>query len=137
MHICMAWQSHHFDWNRARAFLVTVEQGSLSAGARALGLTQPTLGRQVAALEKELGVTLFERVGQGLKLTESGHELVRHVKAMGEAADQLSLAASGQSQNLEGTVVISASDIEAVFMLPGVIEQIRIELPKTPKCSVS
>ena len=46
MHICMDWQSINFDWNRARAFLVTAEEGSLSAAARALGLTQPTLGRQ-------------------------------------------------------------------------------------------
>ena len=41
----MNWQSVTFDWNRARAFLVTAEEGSLSAAARALGLTQPTLGR--------------------------------------------------------------------------------------------
>ena len=59
----MEWQGVTFDWNQARAFLVTAEEGSLSAAARALGLTQPTLGRQVAALEVELGVSLFERVG--------------------------------------------------------------------------
>src|SRR5262245_33237145 len=53
MRICMDWRSVRFDWNRARAFLVTAEEGSLSAAARALGLTQPTLGRQVEALEKE------------------------------------------------------------------------------------
>ena len=45
-----------FDWNRARAFLVTAEEGSFSAAARALGTTQPTIGRQVAQLEEELGV---------------------------------------------------------------------------------
>lgn len=75
----MDWQSVNFDWNRARAFLVTAEEGSLSAAARALGMTQPTLGRQVTALEKELGVVLFERAGQGLILTPSGLELVDHV----------------------------------------------------------
>ena len=72
----MNWQSVTFDWNRARAFLVTAEEGSLSAAARALGLTQPTLGRQVSALEAELGVTLFERVGRSLELTQSGQELL-------------------------------------------------------------
>ncbi|HWV19472.1 MAG TPA: LysR family transcriptional regulator, partial [Devosia sp.] len=40
------------DWNQMRAFLATLEAGSLSGAARQLGLTQPTLGRQVAALEK-------------------------------------------------------------------------------------
>lgn len=65
MHDCMDWRNVNFDWNRARAFLVTAEEGSLSAAARALGVAQPTLGRQVTALEEELGVTLFERVRAG------------------------------------------------------------------------
>ena len=45
MHICMDWCAVKFDWNKARAFLVTAEEGSLSAAARALGMAQPTLGR--------------------------------------------------------------------------------------------
>ena len=56
----MEWRRLRFDWNRARAFLLTAETGSLSAAARALGTTQPTVGRQIAALERELGVVLFE-----------------------------------------------------------------------------
>ena len=80
MHLCMDWRSLHFDWNRARAFLVTAEEGSFSAAARALASTQPTIGRQVSALEEELGVTLFERIGTGLKLTASGLELLEHVR---------------------------------------------------------
>ena len=56
MHICMDWRAVKFDWNKARAFLVTAEEGSLSAAARALGMAQPTLGRQVDGLEQELGV---------------------------------------------------------------------------------
>ena len=56
----MNWPAISFDWNHARAFLATAEEGSLSAAERALDLTQPTLGRQVAALEDELGVMLFE-----------------------------------------------------------------------------
>ncbi len=59
------------DWNRIRAFLATAEEGSLSAAARTLGLTQPTLGRQVAALEEELGILLFERIGRSLVLTRA------------------------------------------------------------------
>ena len=55
----MNWNAINFDWNRARAFFVTVEEGSLSAAAKALNMSQPTLGRQVSALEKELGVSLF------------------------------------------------------------------------------
>jgi DNA-binding transcriptional LysR family regulator len=64
MHICMNWKSVKFDWNHARAFLVTAEEGTLSAAAKALGMTQPTLSRQVSALEAQMHITLFERVGQ-------------------------------------------------------------------------
>ena len=114
-----------FDWNRARAFLVTAEEGSLSAAARALKMTQPTLGRQVTALERELGVALFERRGRGLELTPSGLDLVEHVRAMGDAASRFSLSASGQSTSLEGTVCITTTDVTAVFVLPAIIEKLR------------
>src|SRR4028118_1613197 len=59
MHFRMDWRSVNFDWNRARAFLVTAEEGSLSAAARALGMAQPTLGRQVDALQDAPDVSLF------------------------------------------------------------------------------
>lgn len=121
----MDWRSIEFDWNRARAFLVTAEEGSLSAAARALNMTQPTLGRQVTALEKELGVALFERRGRGLELTPSGLELVEHVRVMGDAASRLSLSASGQSTSLEGNVCITATDVTAAFVLPAIIEKLR------------
>lgn len=119
----------NFDWNRARAFLVTAEEGSLSAAARALGMAQPTLGRQVAGLEEELGVTLFERVGRGLELTQAGHELLTHAKAMGDAAQEISLVASGQSEELEGTVSISATELYSIWVLPPIIEHLRDKAP--------
>ena len=75
----MDWKTINFDWNRARAFLVTAEEGSLAAAARALNMTQPTLGRQVAALEDELGVELFNRRGRGLELTPNG--IMRRIKS--------------------------------------------------------
>ena len=121
----MDWRSIQFDWNQARAFLVTAEEGSLSAAARALGLTQPTLGRQVAALEKSLGIQLFDRVNAGLTLTPTGVELLDHVKKMGEAANGLSLSATGLSSQLEGTVCISASESMAFFTLPPILKALR------------
>jgi DNA-binding transcriptional LysR family regulator len=121
----MDWRSVKFDWNRARAFLVTAEEGSLSAAARALGMAQPTLGRQVDALEEELGVILFERVGRGLTLTPGGLELLDHVRAMGDAANRVSLTAAGQSQSIEGTVCIAASEIHAALVLPPILAKLR------------
>lgn len=125
----MDWRSVGFDWNRARAFLVTAEQGSLSAGAKALAMAQPTLGRQVAALEKELGLKLFERRGRGLVLTPSGAALVDHVRAMGEAAGRLSPAAAGRSQDIEGSVRLSASEVVATYRLPAIVAALREQFP--------
>ena len=115
----------NFDWNRARAFLVTAEEGSLSAAARALGMTQPTLGRQVDGLEKELGVVLFERAGRGLVLTPGGLDLLDHVRHMGTAASDLSLTASGQSQSIDGTICITAGEAIAALLLPPIIVRLR------------
>lgn len=129
MRKCMDWRAVKFDWNRARAFLVTAEEGSLTAAARALGMAQPTLGRQVSALEEELGVVLFERVGRSLALTPSGRELLDHVRAMGDAAGRVSLAAGGQSQSITGLVRISANEIYSAFLLPPIVEQLRREAP--------
>jgi DNA-binding transcriptional LysR family regulator len=125
----MDWKSVKFDWNRARAFLVTAEEGSLSAAARALGMAQPTLGRQVDGLEQELGVALFQRVGRGLELTASGLELLEHVRAMGDAASRVSLSAFGQSQNIEGTICISVSEVYAALIMPPIIAKLRAQEP--------
>ncbi len=119
-----------FDWNRARAFLVTAEEGSLSAAARALDMTQPTVGRQVSALEAELGISLFERTNSGLVLTQSGADLMAQVKAMGEAATNLSRLASGHVETVEGSVCISATEMISAFVLPPIIEKLRNQWPK-------
>jgi DNA-binding transcriptional LysR family regulator len=125
----MNWNAVSFDWNQVRAFLATVEEGSLSAAARALGQTQPTLSRQVAGLEQDLGVTLFERGPRAMALTDAGVELVDHVRAMGEAATRLSLSASGHSQAIDGHVSVTATDMTATYLLPLVLTQLRDEAP--------
>ena len=125
----MNWQAAPFDWNQARAFLATAEAGSLSAAARNLGLTQPTLSRQVAALEAGLGVLLFERVGRSLSITPTGVELLDHFRAMGDAANKIALAASGQSQAIAGQVSITASDAFAVHFLPAILMRVRQVAP--------
>ncbi len=108
---------------------MTAEEGSLSAAAKALGMSQPTLGRQVDALESELDVTLFERVGRRLVLTESGADLLEHVRAMGEAASRVSMAATGQSQAVEGIVSVSASQSFSAHLLPPVLARLREVAP--------
>jgi len=125
----MNWQAVSFDWNQIRAFLATAEEGSLSAAARALGSTQPTVGRQIAALEDDLGVTLFERAGRSLIMTGAAQDLLEHVQAMGDAASRVSMVAAGQSEDIAGRVVITANDLMAAGYLPAVLAQLRHEAP--------
>ena len=117
------------DWNLALALLVTAETGSLSAAARTLGLTQPTLSRQIAAFEADLDCTLFERVGRKLVITETGQRLLEHARAMGEAAEAMKLAAAGQTQTIAGRVSISATDAYSAYILPEIVERIREVAP--------
>ena len=119
-----------FDWTLARAFLATAEEGSFSGAARRLRLTQPTLGRQVAALEQALGVVLFERTGRSMSLTEAGHDMLEHVQAMSDAADHMALIAAGRSQSIEGRVTITASDVMCTYVLPPVLRQLRQRAPR-------
>ncbi|QDC08394.1 LysR family transcriptional regulator [Oceanicola sp. D3] len=119
-----------FDWNQARAFLAVAETGSLSAAARQMGQTQPTLGRQVSGLEEALGVTLIERAGRRAQITSAGRELIPHLKAMEESAGQVALVAAGQAQDLTGTVSISASDMMATRTLPPIIARLSRMAPE-------
>lgn len=121
---------NQMDWNLARAFCATAEFGSLSAAARKLGLTQPTLSRQVAALEVALGVTLFDRIGKRLTLTDTGLGLVEHARAMSAGADAMGLAAAGKSQDVAGRVSISATDAFSAYLLPDLVERIRQKAPQ-------
>ncbi len=118
-----------FNWNHARAFLAAADAGSFSAAARVLESTQPTVGRQIAALEEELGLALFERVGNGLELTPAGAELAAHVRAMQDAAAHMSRIAAGRSQALDGMVRISASELVAAYLLEPVVRRLRREHP--------
>lgn len=92
----------------------------MSAAAKKLGLSQPTLGRHVDALEKEIGTSLFVRSRYGLSPTETARSMVPHAKAMAIAAGALkrSSAAGGEA---EGTVRLTASEIVGVEILPDII----------------
>ena len=119
-----------FDWSQAQAFLATAETGSFSGAAELLGTSQPTVGRHVAALESDLGLLLFDRVGKSLTINDKGLALVGHVKAMKEAADLVSLSALGQDQMIAGPVSVTASDVFCAYLLPPIMERIRLAYPE-------
>ncbi|MFY0634544.1 MAG: LysR family transcriptional regulator [Vannielia sp.] len=117
------------DWSRVQAFLAVIDAGSLSGAARKLGTSQPTLGRQVKALEDALSTRLFKREPKGLALTEAGAALVEPARAMQEAAMRMELTAAGREEELAGTVRITAPVAVSRWLLPGIIARIRREEP--------
>jgi len=118
------------DWSLVRTFLAVTETGSLSAAARRLGLSQPTVGRHVHELEEALAATLFRRQPRGMAPTDAGLALLDHARAMRDAAHRLTLAAAGQAETLAGTVRITASVFSAHHVLPPILAQLRSEAPE-------
>jgi DNA-binding transcriptional LysR family regulator len=106
------------NWDLARAFLAVVESGSLSGAARALGLTQPTVGRQIEQFEARLGVPLFTRSRHGVKPTQAALDLKPHVDTMAAAMAALHRAASGEAAAARGTVRLTASELMGAAVLP-------------------
>jgi DNA-binding transcriptional LysR family regulator len=117
------------DWTLTRSFLAVAETGSLSAAARALNLSQPTLGRHIADLEDALDLTLFRRKARGLAPTEAAEALLPHARAMREAAAKLSLVAAGKDNGMSGTVRITASRIVSHYLLPQMLATLRAAEP--------
>ena len=105
-------------WDHYRSLLAVLTEGSLSGAARQLGLTQPTIGRHIEALETELGAPLFTRSASGLAPTETALALRPHAEAMSAAAEALARTASGEADAVRGTIRITASDVVSVEVLP-------------------
>lgn len=103
--------------------------GSLSAAARDLGLSQPTLGRHVEALEADLGARLFERTLAGLKPTDMGLRLFEQVEHAERALADATMLAAGAEAELAGTVRITASNVTANYTLPPLLRMLRDEFP--------
>jgi len=117
------------DWNLIRSFVAVAECGSLSAAARRLSASQPTLGRHIAELEAALGVVLFRRGRKGYELTENGATLLERGRGVSEQAAAFSRLALGATENVAGTVRIAASEIVAAYVLPPILSRFGLEEP--------
>ncbi|HXH14704.1 MAG TPA: LysR family transcriptional regulator [Sphingomonas sp.] len=117
------------DWALYRTLLAVLDEGSLSAAARSLGLTQPTVARHVDALEAALGADLFVRSQRGLDPTDLAHALRPQAQIMATTAAALLRTASGTIGAVAGTVRISASDVVGVELLPPILARLRREHP--------
>ncbi|KAG1435274.1 hypothetical protein G6F57_021196 [Rhizopus arrhizus] len=116
-------------WELYRSFLAVLTEGSLSGAARALGLTQPTVGRHISALETALNQVLFTRSQVGLLPTEAAESLRGYAEAMRSTAAALERAAAGHGTGVSGTVRISASEVIGIEVLPPALARLRREHP--------
>ena len=120
-------------WDLYRTFLAVLKEGSLSGAARALGLTQPTVGRHIDSLEQMLGLSLFVRSQAGFGPTEAAIALAPHAEALASTSAALLRAASGLGQQgpekMRGTVRVTASEVISVEVLPPILAGIRRQYP--------
>jgi DNA-binding transcriptional LysR family regulator len=112
-------------WALLRVFLEVAATGSISRAAQALGSSQPTLSRQIAQLEAQLGHALFERTTRGVRLTEAGTALREPAERMRDHALQFSMVAAGRVQALAGTVRITASEMVSTYLMPPLLRELR------------
>lgn len=118
-----------FDWNLVQSFLAVLEHGSLLGAARSRKTSQPTLGRHIDELERQLGVVLFERTGRGVIPTAQALQMGETARQMEALALKLERNVTGAESSLAGTVRISASTPVSAFLLPTVIAEMRQALP--------
>ena len=118
-----------FDWRLVRSFLAVLDAGSLMGAARTLKAQQPTLGRHIAELEAQLGTPLFERTGRGLTPTAAALSIADAARAMQEGAERLGRQVSVKREVATGTVRISASEVAAAYLLPGLLTRLLQEEP--------
>ena len=118
------------DWSLVAVFLAVAETGSLSAAARALRSSQPTVGRQVREIEERLGTAVFQRQPRGMALTEAGAALLDPARAMREAAAQFETIAAGAREGISGTVRITVSETIAQYVMPQILADLRQAEPE-------
>jgi DNA-binding transcriptional LysR family regulator len=120
-------------WDLYRSFLAVLQEGSLSGAARALGLTQPTVGRHIDALEQTLGLSLFTRSQAGFIATDAAMTLRPYAETLASASAALLRAASGvgrEQEQIQGTVRVTASEIISVEVLPPILASLRLSHPR-------
>ncbi|WP_338056960.1 LysR family transcriptional regulator [Sphingomonas panacis] len=122
--------SQNVGWDDQRAFLAVVDTGSLSAAARRLGLSQPTVRARIEALEAALGTALFTRSVHGLVPTPTAEAMAAPARAMAHASEAMLRAASADSGAVAGRVRLSVSDFVGLEVLPPMLRSLRDKHPR-------
>jgi len=117
------------DWDALRYFLAVAETGSLSAAAKRLRVSQPTVGRRIAALEEEIGTRLFDRAGRRLRATPAADGLLEGARRMAQEVDAAARRFAGRDRELSGPVRLSCTEGLGARWLPEALRPLRDDLP--------
>ncbi|NKM35789.1 LysR family transcriptional regulator [Rhizobium laguerreae] len=118
------------EWSDLKLFLAIARFGTLGAAARSLGLTQPTMGRRLRALETSLGQTLFQRTADGFVLTDEGAAVFSGAERIEEEALAVERVLAGGSRQLDGFLRLSSSDWFGAHVLSPVLAEFSQVHPK-------
>jgi DNA-binding transcriptional LysR family regulator len=111
------------EWSDLKVFLAIARSGTLAAAARALGQTQPTMGRRLRALEEAVGHVLFQRTAEGFVLTEEGSVVLGHAERIEEEVLAFERELGGSEAALQGLLRISSSDWFGTYVLAPVLAE--------------
>ena len=117
--------SKPISWDDQRLFLAVLEDGSLSAAARRLGLSQPTVRARIERLEQSLGAVLFTRSANGLTPTNEALALHAPARAMAMASERFVRSASAPVGEIGGTARLSVPEFMGIEILPAILAELR------------
>lgn len=112
------------EWGDVRVFLAVLRQGSFGEAARSLGVSHPTVGRRIKALEDEAQQALFRRTREGLVLTDAGDRVLKLAEAMENSALAMERRLAGNHERLEGILMISSAEWFANYVLAPVLVEL-------------
>ncbi len=111
------------DIQNLRAFLLVAEHTSFSVAAGELHLTQPAVSKRIAALEQQMGTALFDRIGRRVSLTEAGHALIPHARAISQNLSRAQQSIRDHSGVVGGRLRLGTSHHRGLHRLPSVLRR--------------
>jgi DNA-binding transcriptional LysR family regulator len=117
------------DLHHLHTFVIAAEAQSFTRAAQTLGLTQAAVSQHVGALERELGVALFQRGARSVKLTDIGRRVYQHAQNIFDLTEKIRREAGREPGELRGTIKIAASTVPSEWLLPELLAQFRREYP--------
>lgn len=122
-------EAERMELRTLKYFLTVIQEGSISNAAKALGVTQPTLSRQLAALEDELGKQLYNRTHKGIVLTEQGVILQRYAQSIVALADKAEAEISLPAQTISGTVHVAMGEAPGLACIGQAMATVQADYP--------